>query len=745
MAARAALVPAALGAAVMATTACGATAGDGAEETTAAERSHKDTAPGDGRGDEAAMKAPESPTDPFLWLEEVEGERALDWVKEQNRTATGALEAHPLFERMHERNLDILTSDARIPYPTIRGGKLYNFWRDDDHVRGLWRRTTRDSYRAASPEWETLLDLDALADEEDENWVWGGARCRHPDYDRCLVSLSIGGADAAVTREFDLERRAFVEDGFYLPESKSRVAWRDRDSVFLAPALSEDEMTDSGYPRTVRLWERGGDPEDAKLVFEGERSDVSVGAMRIWDKDDPYDLIYQASDFFSRHYYLYEGGETVRLAVPEDANLVGILDGQVLLELRSDWDTGERTIPRGSLAAASVDSLASGDAAPDPVFVPGERASIAGVTTTENTVLLHVLDDVVSRLVRFTRDEGSWREHELDAPDLGTITIVTADDDSDAFYYNYASFLTPSQLIEADAARDHHDALREEPAWFDPSGLEVSQHEAVSADGTKIPYFVVAPEDREARPLPTLLTGYGGFQVSRTPSYAGVLGASWLEGGGAYVLANIRGGGEFGPEWHEAARRENRQRAFDDFIAVAEDLIEQGVTTPERLGIRGGSNGGLLVGATLVQRPELFGAAVVQVPLLDMRRYHKLLAGASWMAEYGDPDDPDDWSFIREYSPYHNIDRDADYPQVLITTSTRDDRVHPGHARKMTARLLDEGHDVLYYENIEGGHGGAADLKQEAYISALVYAYLHERLSPDAAGDEDEPRASREE
>ena len=673
------------------------------------------------------MKQPE---DPYLWLEDVEGERALDWVRSKNEQSISKLEASALFEPLRERALEIVTSDDRIPYPGLRDGKVYNFWRDETHVRGLWRRTSRESYRQDEPDWEVLLDVDALAEAEDENWVWAGATCRHPAYDRCLISLSIGGADAAVRREFDLERRSFVEGGFELPESKSRITWRDRDSVLLAPAFTDDEMTDSGYPRTVRLWKRGTPHDDAELIFEGERGDVSVAGMRIWDGDTPHDIIYRAPGFFSREYHLFRDGEVHKLALPDDADLVDILSGQVLIRLRSDWSIEGETIPQGSLAAAGLEELLGDTPRPELVLAPSERQSIAGISTTEKTVLVHVLDNVVSRLVRVTREDDAWRAHTLQTPDLGTLSVVATDDSSDDFYYEHTSFLTPSKLFEADATSDHHRPLRAEPSYFDASGMEMAQHEAISADGTRIPYFVVKPADFEdGKAHPTLLSAYGGFQVSRTPSYSGVLGSSWLERGGVFVLANIRGGGEFGPAWHQAARRENRQRAFDDFIAVAEDVIERGITTSDKLGIQGGSNGGLLVGAVMVQRPDLFNAVVCSVPLLDMRRYHLLLAGASWMAEYGDPDVPDDWAFIREYSPYQNVSADADYPQVLITTSTRDDRVHPGHARKMVARMIEQGHDVLYYENVEGGHGGAANLRQRAYISALMYSYLHERLA----------------
>lgn len=671
--------------------------------------------------------------DPYLWLEEVEGPNALAWARGQNEVSLAELEAHPLFEPIHDRALEILTSDDRIAYPSLQGGMIYNFWRDADHVRGLWRRTSVEGYRDAdATDWDVLLDVDALAEAEGANWVWAGAGCRYPDYDRCLVRLSVGGADATVTREFDLATRRFVEDGFRVEESKSRIGWRDLDSVFFGPAFDDAQVTDSGYPRTVRLWRRGEAMDAAEVVFEGERTDVAVTGFRVWDGDDAYDMIIRAPGFFTREYHLYRDGTTQRLNIPDDAELAGLLDGQVLIELKSDWTVGGTTYAQGALVAGPIESFETDAPRLAVVFQPGERASIAGVSTTENTVLVNVLDNVVSKLLRFTHEDGQWLRTALDVPELGSINVVSADDRSDRYYYNYTGFLTPSTLFEADAAEDRHNEVRGEPAWFDAEGMAVAQYEAVSADGERIPYFVVTPAGFEADGRnPTLLSAYGGFEVSRTPFYSGVTGSAWLARGGVYVLANIRGGGEFGPKWHQAALKGNRQRAYDDLIAVSEDLIERGITSPEHLGIQGGSNGGLLVGAVMVQRPDLFNAVVCQVPLLDMRRYHRLLAGASWMAEYGDPDAPEEWAYISQYSPYQNVAADVDYPRAFFTTSTRDDRVHPGHARKMVAKMLDQGHDLLYYENIEGGHGGAANLKQRAYLSALIYAYLHGQLADD--------------
>jgi prolyl oligopeptidase len=676
--------------------------------------------------------------DPWMWLENVEGENALAWARGQNERSLDAIQAHPLFEPIHERTLEILTSDDRIAYPSLQGGEVYNFWRDDEHVRGIWRKTSLEDYRDGSPDWDVILDVDALAEDESRNWVWAGASCRYPDYDRCMVGLSVGGADAAVRREFDLETRSFVEDGFALEESKSSLTWRDRDSVFVGPAFEEEQVTDSGYPRTVRLWQRGTELAESEIIFEGESTDVGVFSSRIHDGDDHYDVITRAPTFFTREYYLFEDGEAKRMNVPEDAELTGVIDGQLLIDLKSDWSVDGQTFEQGALVSGPVRGFLDDAPALETLIQPGPRQSINGVATTDRAVLVNLLDNVNGQLLSFSRDESGWTSRSLDVPEMGTISVVTADDRSDRFFYNYTGFLTPSTLFEADALADTHTEVRSEPSWFDAEGMAVSQYQAESADGTMIPYFVVTPEDFEADGThPTLLSAYGGFEVSRTPFYSGTTGSAWLERGGVYVLANIRGGGEFGPRWHQAALKENRQRAYDDLIAVSEDLIERGITSAEHLGIQGGSNGGLLVGAVMVQRPDLYNAVVCQVPLLDMKRFHKLLAGASWMGEYGNPDDPEQWAYISEYSPYQNVSADADYPRAFFTTSTRDDRVHPGHARKMVARMLDQGHDVLYYENIEGGHGGAANLKQRAFLSGLIFAYLHERLGESAGSNGD--------
>ena len=666
--------------------------------------------------------------DPYLWLEEVEGKKALAWAKERSAHDTAELEAVPEYAPIHEQLLDIYNDRARIPHVAIRGPWLYNFWQDADHVRGLWRRTFLDQYLTDDPAWETVLDLDALAAAEGENWVWKGASFLEPENRLCLVSLSRGGGDATVVREFDTVTRDFVADGFTVPEAKSRVSWKDRDTVWIGTDFGEGSLTDSGYPRLVKLWKRGTPLADAETVFAGEPTDVSVGAYTLVRPEGRYDFVYRTPEFFRGTTYLRLDGRLVKLDIPEDADAGGVFKGRLLVTLRSDWTVGGRTYPSDALLAIGLDDFLAGGRDFTVLFTPEERVSLGRIATTRDHLLVTTLDNVRSRVYELTpADEGPWPSREIALPGLGSAGVGPASDDDDTFFFTYTDFLTPSSLW---LVRPGREALQVKttPAHFDAAGMSVDQHEATSADGTKIPYFIVKPKGFEANGAnPTVLYGYGGFEVSMRPSYSASTGAAWVERGGVYVLANIRGGGEFGPKWHQAALRENRQRCFDDFIAVAEDLIARKITSPEHLGIMGGSNGGLLVGACFVQRPELFKGVVCQVPLLDMKRYSHLLAGASWMAEYGNPD-TDDWNFMKAWSPYQNLDKDATYPKVLFVTSTRDDRVHPGHARKMVKKMTDMGKPVYYYENTEGGHGAAANLNQRAYMWAITYAYLWKML-----------------
>jgi len=667
--------------------------------------------------------------DPYFWLEDVDGDRSLEWVRKQNDVTAREWALAPGFELLRQRLLAIYESNERIPHVTKHGVHYYNFWRDEKQLRGVWRRTTLAEYRKTNPAWETLLDLDKLAGEEKENWVWKGVDVLRPSHDRALLFLSRGGADAAEMREFDLVKKEFVANGFMLPEAKTRVAWRHRDAIYIGSDFGPGSLTRSGYPRMVKEWQRGAPMTAAKTVFEGKAEDVSVAASVVHDHGRIYEFIARGLTFFSSELRLRRGDQWLLIDKPADARVETFAE-QILLRLRTDWRVSGKTYRAGSLLAADFDGYLRGAREFTVLFEPDERRALASTSETMNYLILNELEKVRCKAYALKRHNNQWVRSELTTPAFGSVRVGGVDADaSDDYFMTVNDFLTPSSLFLGKVGAAAPEKLKGLPEFFSTDGLEMNQHEAVSKDGTRIPYFEVGPKKLSAQGKnPTLLYGYGGFNVSQMPFYSGTLGAAWLERGGVYVLANIRGGGEFGPNWHYAARKENRQRAYDDFIAVAEDLIARKVTSPEHLGIQGGSNGGLLVGVALTQRPELFKAVVCQVPLLDMRRYNKLLAGASWVDEYGDPDKPEEWAYIEKYSPYHNVFADKKYPRVLFTTSTRDDRVHPGHARKMFAKMKAQGHNVFYYENIEGGHGGAADNRQLAYISALIYAFLVQEL-----------------
>lgn len=667
--------------------------------------------------------------DPYLWLEDIDGDEVLAWVRRRNDAVTDEFGGEQ-FERLRTEALEVLDTDSRIPYVRRRGEFLYNFWRDAANPRGLWRRTTLESYRGGagdeSPiEWDVVIDVDELARADGENWVWAGADVIEPDHRRALISLSRGGSDAAVVREFDMESRTFVAGGFELPEAKSRVGWEDHDTLLVGTDFGPGSLTDSGYPQMVKRWRRGEPLSAAETVFTGSQTDVIVTAAV--DRTPGYErtLLSRAIDFFNDETYQLRGRELVRIDAPTDAG-VSVHRDWLLIELRSDWHTGTADFTAGSLLAADYEQFLAGTAELTVVFAPDAHTCLHQYAWTKDKLLMVTLADVATRVEVVT--PGSWSRRPVEGLEPSSNTVIVATDDtSDEIFLDSSGFLTPSTLLygtDSTAVTP----IKQAPSFFDTSGLAVAQHFATSDDGTQVPYFVVGPKD-PGGPRPTLLGGYGGFEVAQTPGYGGVLGRLWLSRGGTYVLANIRGGGEYGPGWHTQAMRENRHKVTEDFAAVARDLVARGITTPAQLGAQGGSNGGLLMGVMLTRYPELFGALVCQVPLLDMKRFHLLLAGASWVAEYGNPDDPEDWAFISQYSPYQNVSADRDYPPVLITTSTRDDRVHPGHARKMTAALEAAGHPVRYYENIEGGHAGAADNAQTAFKSALAYAFLHRMLA----------------
>jgi prolyl oligopeptidase len=687
------------------------------------------------------MSTPET-LDPYLWLEEVDGEPALAWVRERNAESQQRLGASPVYTSTRERLLAVLNSKDRIPYVTRRGELFYNLWQDEAHPRGLWRRTTLDSYRQPEPAWETVLDLDTLAAAEGENWVWGGAQGLGPEGRRCLIALSRGGADAQVLREFDTLDKAFVAGGFTLPEAKSVVEWIDLDTLYVGTDFGPGSMTDAGYPRVLKRWQRGTPLEAAVTVFEAQPQDT--WAMASVDRTPGFErtLFVRGIDFYNSEHFLMQGDQLLKLDLPTDASLsfmnsAGTLGDTLLLELRSELTLAGHTWRAGSLLATDAPAFLRGERRSfTPLFEPTPTRSLAGYTTTRSHVIVNVLDNVASRLEEWQRTADGFVHREIDAPYPGSLSVAglndpeRADDPlAEAYALTCNDHLTPDALMLGHTGSDTREWLKALPAVFDATGMRAEQLFATSADGTQVPYFLVRPNGFQADgTAPTVLCGYGGFEISMTPTYARSYGPAWLALGGVLVVANIRGGGEFGPAWHQAAQKVNKQRSYDDFIAVAEDLIQRRITSPAHLGIEGGSNGGLLVGAVAMQRPDLFRAVVCSVPLLDMRRYHTLLAGASWMAEYGDPDMPQEWAFISKYSPYQNVRAGVTYPKMLFTTSTRDDRVHPGHARKMAAKMLAMGHPVLYFENIEGGHGGAADNTQRAHMQALEFSHLWMQL-----------------
>ncbi|MFW0783229.1 prolyl oligopeptidase family serine peptidase [Gordonia sp. CPCC 206044] len=673
-------------------------------------------------------------TDPYLWLEEVTGDRPLDWVRAHNQPTVDTLTTSDRFAALEAETLEILDTDDRIPYVTRRGEFLYNFWRDAANPKGLWRRTTLESYRSDRPDWDVLIDVDTLAADEDENWVWAGATVLRPDYRHALVSLSRGGADATVVREFDLETRQWVPEGFVLPENKSSISWIDADNVYVGTDFGEQpdggpSLTTSGYPRVVKRWTRGTPLDDAVTVFAGEVDDVSIGAS--FDKTPGYPRHFatRATDFFNALLYELRDDEPILVDVPTDAH-VDVHHDWLIVMTRSKWELDTATYAPGTLLIFDYEGYLGGDRSATVLFAPDAHTSLTQYAFTRSHLIIVTLRDVHTEVTVVTL--GDWSPVDQPGlPSLATISVLDTDpDEGDEVFWSASSFTAPPSLLYGDSGVGA-EVIKQTPAFFDADDVVAAQHFATSDDGTAVPYFVVRRSGVTSGP--TLLYGYGGFENSLTPGYLAIAGRSWIARGGIYVIANIRGGGEYGPSWHTQAQKAGRHKVYEDFASVARDLVTRGLTTPQQLAAQGGSNGGLLMGVMLTRYPELFGALVCQVPLIDMRRYHLLLAGASWMAEYGDPDDPEQWAFMEPFSPYQNLQADTEYPAILVTTSTRDDRVHPGHARKLVARLEELGHEVSYYENIEGGHGGAADNKQAAFKSALAYEFLWRQLADSSA------------
>jgi prolyl oligopeptidase len=669
--------------------------------------------------------------DPYLWLEEVTGSRALEWVRQQNARTLAELQADPRFARFEAQARQILQSRDRIADPVLLGGRVYNFWQDDVNVRGLLRRADWESYAEGRPQWETVLDVDALAARDGKRWVTGMPDCLPPQYRRCLLRLSDGGSDAAILREFDIEAKSFVADGFALPEAKFEVEWIDDDSLLVATDWGPGTLTDSGYPFVVKRWRRGQPLAQATELFRGAPQDVGVFPARWRDRDGAVLLaLIRAETFFESTIHVLAGERPVALPLPRRAQLVGYWRGQAVASLQQDWTVDGVTFRSGSVVSFPLaEFLDSGRPRVSLVYAPGPRESFVAFRGSRTVAYLAAAENVVTRIHRYDWRDGRWvRLGPLPLPPRTQAALGHVPPDDDRAFVYAEGFTTPRSLYVAQGDGALRPLARM-PAQFDASGLVVEQLEATSKDGTRVPYFVVRPQRlKRDGDAPTLLYAYGGFQIPMTPAYSGTLGRLWLEDGGVYALANIRGGGEFGPAWHQAGLKTKRQVVFDDFIAVAEDLIARGITRPRRLGIMGGSNGGLLMGVALTQRPELFNAAVIQVPLLDMLRFDRMLAGASWVDEYGSPSVAQERDFLASISPYHNVRAGVAYPPPFFVTSSKDDRVHPGHARKMAARMAELGHPFYYYENVDGGHAAAADQRERARRVALEFTYLARRL-----------------
>jgi prolyl oligopeptidase len=697
----------------------------------------------------ASSAAGEQP-DPYAWLEDIDGEKALEWVRAHNAATAAKLESQPIYKELYANAKAALDSASRLPAVTQRGKWIYNFWKDDKHPRGIYRRATLEELRKPEPAWQTVLDVDALAAKEGKPWVFDGMNCLQPTYKRCLVELSPGGGDAEEIREFDSETLAFVPapGGFALPTAKTNISWRDADTVFVGTDFGPGSLTDSGYPRIVKLWKRGTPIAEASTIYEGKQASVSVSGFRLRSDAGDVDLVSEGLDFWTTAYQQLVGDKLEKLDLPATAEVTDIFRGRLLVSLKEDWQRGDKTFEQDSVLIADPAALRGGEGKVDVLVEAAANEVVEDVDAAENGILVTMLDSVRGRLYRYeptppgetvggeVRHYTGWSRRTIPFPDNGALGVTSVDPTSGDAFVKYESFVTPPTLYYVPDANPAPEQVKQQQPTFDGSRFEVSQQWTTSADGTKVPYFQVAPKEMALDGShPAHIFSYGGFRNALTPSYSGTYeqlygayGKMWLERGGVFVLANIRGGGEFGEKWHQGAVKANHVHAYEDFEAVAADLIARKVTSKAHLGIEGRSNGGLLVLSTMIRRPDLYGAVICGSPLADMRRFHKMLAGASWMAEYGDPDKPEEWAYISKYSPYQNAQAGKGYPPIFFYLSTRDDRVHPGHARKMAARLEELGYDVTYFEEIEGGHGASVTNEQLAHRLALSYTHLWNRL-----------------
>ena len=681
----------------------------------------------------AGAPAPAAPADdPFVWLEDWTGARAMQWVEAENKATVATLQGDPRYAGYYRQALAIASAKDRIAMPMLIHGRIYNFWRDADHPQGVWRYTSEGDYTSAAPNWTTVLDLDALSRAEGKKWVWKGATILDPEERIALLALSDGGEDAVRLREFDLVDGRFVPGGFDIPNAKQDAAWLDKDRLLLSRDWGADSLTKSGYPFVIKTLKRGQKLEDAQELFRGAASDqlMSMPFLLSDGQGNRAAFLLRGVTFFGHETWLLTAQGAKRLPLPARSQLQGMVDGRVLIQTSEAWESGGVTVPAGALASVALKALQDGGAlTPEILFAPSPRQSIDGVVATQNRVVLSLNDNVRGRVRVYARGAGGWSAQPVDLPDNATISTVAASDKSDKAYLSVAGFLAPTTLWAMDAADPKPVQVKAMPARFDAAGLVVEQFEATSTDGTKIPYFIVHKKGMTPDgSTPTIMTAYGGFEVPMTPSYAAITGKLWLERGNSFVLANIRGGGEFGPAWHEAGLKTKRQTIYDDFAAVAQDIFARKLSNPQKFGIYGGSNGGLLMGVEFNQHPELWNGVVIQVPLLDMIRYEQIAAGASWVDEYGSVSVPEEKAFLEKISPYANIRKGVAYPTPYIWTTTKDDRVGPQHARKFAARLKDYGLPYLFYEDMAGGHSGDADIEQGARLQAMQMVYFSQRL-----------------
>lgn len=669
-----------------------------------------------------------TPEDPYLWLEDIESPKSLEWVKAQNAISDKTLTADPLFATFKDKFLKVYNDKEKIAYPTISGNYIYNLWQDETNVRGLWRRILKADYINKKNNWEVVLDIDELSKRENKKWVFSNASFLEPDMKICLLALSDGGKDENQIREFNTETKSFVKNGFFLDESKGGAEWVDKNNLLIFRNFGDGSLTSSGYPRQVKLWRRGTAPEKAKLLFETDKNNVGAWVLTSYQNNKPLIFIVDMQSFYKKDLYFLNGEKTEKIEYPTDANYIAFHKNEILISLQSDWKVNGTTYKEGSLVSFNLVKSLAGKLAVTTIWQPDAKSSFISASSSKDFITVNVLENVQNKLIQYKFENNNWKTEAVNAPAFGSIYLVASSDHSNDYFFMYSNFITPTTLYHSNGK--HPEALKSLKAPFDTTNLEVAQYMVASKDGTAIPYFIVHKKNIELNGNnPTIINAYGGFNDSFQPDYSSMRGLGWLEQGGVFVVANIRGGGEFGPSWHQNAIKEKKQNSYDDFYAVSEDLIKRKITSQKHLGAFGWSNGGLMAGVVFTQRPDLYNAVVVGAPLLDMKRYSKLLAGASWMGEYGNPDIPEEWEYIKKYSPYQNVSKDKKYPEVFFVTSTKDDRVHPGHARKMAARMKEMGHPFIYHETIEGGHGAASTNEQQADMWAGIYTYFNMKLA----------------